>query len=98
MNLNTDQVISNTVRSTVQPATPAPCPVYFTVAQFAARNPAFSESAIRNIVFKADARKSTRGTIPGNGLIERGALLRLGRKVLIHEGRFFQWIESHGAK
>lgn len=72
-------------------------PRYLTVAQFAERNPAFSESAIRNIVFKADARKSTRGTIPGNGLIECGALLRLGRKVLIHEGRFFQWIESHGA-
>ena len=46
-----------------------PRPLYFTVAQFSERNPAFSQSALRNLVFKADARESTRGTIPGNGLI-----------------------------
>ena len=72
-------------------------PTYFTVAQFSLRNPAFSEPAVRNLVFKADARNSTLGTIPGNGLIESGAIVRLGRKVLIHEGRFFKWIESQGA-
>lgn len=69
-------------------------PVYFTVAQFAKRNPAFTEPALRNLVFKADARESTRGTIPGNGLIEAGAIVRLGRKVLIHETRFFAWLEG----
>lgn len=72
-------------------------PTYFTVAQFSERNPAFSKPAVRNLVFKADARKSTVGTIPGNGLIESGAIVRLGRKVLIHEGRFFEWVESQGA-
>lgn len=97
MNLDAMQVISNTPNSSNQSAPPTPCPVYFTVAQFAERNPAFSESAIRNIVFKADPRESSRGTIPGNGLLECGALLRLGRKVLIHEGRFFQWVDAQGA-
>jgi hypothetical protein len=74
-----------------------PPPVYSTVAQFAKRNPAFSEPAIRNLVFKAAARKSSNGTIPGNGLIESGAIVRLGRKVLINEFRFFEWLEKQGA-
>ena len=72
-------------------------PVYLTVAQFSERNPAFTEPAVRNLVFKANARESTLGTIPGNGLVESGAIVRLGRKVLIHEGRFFVWVESQGA-
>lgn len=72
-------------------------PGYFTVAQFAKRNRAFTEPAIRNLVFKADARESTRGTIPGNGLIEAGAIVRIGRKVLLNEGRFFAWVESQGS-
>jgi hypothetical protein len=74
-----------------------PRPVYFTVAQFSARNPAFTQPAVRNLVFKADARKSTCGTIPGNGLIEAGAIVRLGRKVLIDEERFFEWVKAQGA-
>ncbi len=69
-------------------------PVVFTVAQFAERNEAFTEPAIRNLIFKADARESSRGTIPGNGLVEAGAILRLGRKVLINEARFFAWLEG----
>lgn len=88
---------SNLIAPAVSGAFP-PRPVYFTVAQFSERNPAFSQSALRNLVFKADARESTRGTIPGNGLVESGAIVRLGRKVLIHEGRFFEWVESQGAE
>ena len=72
-------------------------PSYLTVAQFSIRNPAFTEPSIRNLVFKADPRESTRGRIPGNGLIEAGAIVRLGTKVLIHEGRFFAWVDAHGA-
>lgn len=68
--------------------------VILTVRQFNQRNPAFSEAAIRNMVFKADDRQSTKGTIKGNGLIEAGAIVRLGRKVLIDEARFFEWIEA----
>jgi len=72
----------------------SPRPTYFTVAQFSERNPVFTEPAVRNLVFKADPRESTLGTIPGNGLIEAGAVLRVGRKILIHEQKFFAWVEA----
>lgn len=65
-----------------------------TVRQFSERNPAFSEAAVRNLVFKADSRHSTKGEIPGNGLIEAGAIVRIGRKVLIDEEAFFAWIDG----
>lgn len=88
---------SNVIASAIPGAFPDLPPRYLTVAQFSERNAAFTEPAIRNLVFKADSRESTRGTIPGNGLIEAGAIVRLGRKVLIHEGHFFEWIEAQGA-
>lgn len=66
----------------------------FTVGQFAKRNLAFSEAALRNLIFKADPRHSTRGEIPGNGLIEAGAIIRIGRKVLLDEERFFTWMDK----
>lgn len=65
-----------------------------TVRQFSERNPAFSEAAVRNLVFKADSRHSTKGAIPGNGLIEAGAIVRIGRKVLIDEEAFFAWVDG----
>ena len=71
-----------------------PRPMYCTVAQFSERNPAFTEPALRNLIFHASPRHSSRGEIPGNGLIESGAIVRLGRKVLIHEGRFFSWVDE----
>lgn len=66
----------------------------FTVTQFAKKNPAFTEAALRNLIFKAESRESSRGTIHGNGLIETRALVRYGRKILIHEARFFEWLDS----
>ena len=60
-----------------------------TVAQFPSAYPAFTEAALRNLIFKAEPRHSTNGEIPGNGLIEAGAIVRIGRKVLIDEDRFF---------
>lgn len=71
----------------------APPPV-FTVAQFAKRNPAFTEAALRNLIFKAEERHSSKGPIAGNGLIEAGAIIRCGRKVLLSEPRFFAWLDS----
>lgn len=73
-------------------------PRYLTVNQFSERNPAFSASALRNLIFKAYPRESTKGTIIGNGLIECGAIVRVGRKVLIVESRLFDWIESQNIK
>lgn len=78
-------------------ATKAPRAV-FTVAQFAERNPAFSPAALRNLIFKADEREGANGTIQGNGLLEAGAIIRIGRKVLIDEARFFDWVDKQNAR
>ena len=95
MNQQTVQHTSNTTAAlkAAHPE-PAPRPIYSTVEQFSQRNPAFTSPALRNLIFKADERQSTKGTIPGNGLIEAGAIVRVGRKVLIVESRFFDWVES----
>ena len=74
-----------------------PAAPILTVEQFAARNPAFTTAALRNLIFKAEARQSSRGEIPGNGLSECGAIIRVGRKVLIDEARFFEWLRAHTA-
>lgn len=68
-----------------------------TVAQFPNAHPAFTSAALRNLIFKAQKRHSTNGEIPGNGLIETGAVVRIGRKVLIDEDRFFDWIRRQNA-
>jgi len=68
--------------------------IYSTVEQFSNNNPAFTKASLRNLIFKANKRHSSKGILEGNGLIEARAILRVGRKVLIHEERFFQWIES----
>ena len=68
-------------------------PIYKTVEQFSKDNPAFSPSALRNLIFKADERVSTNGVIAGNGLLEAGAIIRIGRKVLIDESRFYAWVQ-----
>ena len=70
-----------------------------TVAQFPNAHPAFTPAALRNLIFKARQRHSTNGEIPGNGLFEAGAIIRIGRKVLIDEERFFEWVRrQNGAQ
>ena len=69
-------------------------PTYKTVAQFSKDNPAFSPSSLRNLIFKADERVSTNGVIAGNGLAEAGAIIRIGRKVLIDENCFYAWVQK----
>jgi hypothetical protein len=72
-------------------------PVYLTVEQLSERNPAFSSPALRNLIFKSDTHQSSRGTIPGNGLAEAGAIFRLGRRVLIDEAKFLAWVAQAGS-
>jgi hypothetical protein len=91
MNLNTSQ---HTNKPFAAYSELTPRPVYLTVEQFSQRNPAFTPAALRNLIFKADERESTKGRILGNGLIQAGAILRIGRKVLIVESRFFNWVEA----
>ncbi len=63
-----------------------------TVRQFSEKHPAFSQAALRNQIFHAASRKTSKGKMPGNGLSI--ALVRVGRKVLIDEARFFEWIDQ----
>ncbi|MBY0483843.1 hypothetical protein [Nitrosomonas sp.] len=63
-----------------------------TVRQFSDKHSAFTQGAIRNLIFLAESRKTSRGIITGNGL--NIALVRIGRKVLIDEAKFFQWIDE----
>ena len=66
----------------------------YTVAQFAHTEPAFTAAALCNLIFKAEPRHSSNGEIPGNGLIECGAIVRRGRKVMIHRERFLAWVQK----
>ena len=66
-----------------------------TVKQFANTEKAFTEAAVRNLIFKAESRHSSTGVIPGNGLIDCGAIIRVGRKVLIDGDKFLDWVRQH---
>lgn len=65
---------------------------WLTIKQTSEAEPAFSEPAIRNYVFHATRRKSSKGEIPGNGL--GPYVRRLGRKVLIDLAGFRWWIKA----
>lgn len=73
-------------------------PILLTIEQFSARNPAFTPGALRNLIFKAKSRHSSRGEVPGNGLTECGAVIRLGRRVLLDEREFLAWVGRGGAQ
>ena len=90
------QESGNTASTSVTPL-PPPFPVFLTVEQFSERNPAFSPAALRNLIFKARPRESSIGEIPGNGLAECGAILRLGRRVLLDELKFLDWVARKGS-
>lgn len=59
-------------------------PNLVTVKQFCERYPAFNYGGIRFQIFNEKS----------NGLYEAGAIVRVGKKVLIDVQRFFLWIES----
>lgn len=64
-------------------------PTLLTVEQFAKKHPAFTQGALRKLIFHAKPRKSSKGKIPSNGL--EHALDRRGRRVYIIERKFFEW-------
>jgi len=92
MNPQTKQHPSN-IAAVVAAANPQNQPL-FSVEQFATAEPAFTAAALRNLIFKAEPRHSSKGEIPGNGLIECGAVVRRGRKVIIHRQRFLEWVQK----
>lgn len=59
-------------------------PVLLTVMQFSEKHPAFPEGGLRYQIFHEHT----------NGLAECRAIVRLGRRVLIDEARFFDWVLS----
>lgn len=66
-----------------------------TVKQFSEAWQAWTPPALRNLILNAAARVNSRGErIPGNGLAEAGAIVRVGRRVLIDEQAFFRWIAA----
>jgi len=73
------------------PRSTTPAPTLLTVRQFSDKHPAFSAGSIRQLIFASQPRKTSRGNLPGNGL--NIALVRLGRKVLIDEAKFFEWLD-----
>jgi len=63
-----------------------------TVQQFASKHTAWTLGALRNLLFYATPRKSSRGPVPPNGLAP--AIVRLGKKVMIDEVKFFEWLDN----
>lgn len=66
-------------------------PNLLTVRQLAERYQAWTTSSIRSLVLNAGDRLNSRGEkVAGNGLSP--AIIRVGRKVLIDEDRWLDWI------
>ena len=57
--------------------------IYLTVNQFIEKQPAFTNGGLRALIFNEYS----------NGLAKSGAIVRIGRKILIDEAKFFSWIE-----
>lgn len=63
-------------------------PTLYTVKQFSAKHLAFPIGGIRWLIFNAD----------NNRLDEFGAIVRIGRKVLIDEDQFMAWVQESNKK
>ncbi len=96
MKTKTAQHTSNEITAAINAAYPEnpPHQTFYTVEQFPKAEPIYTPAALRNLIFKAEPRHSSRGVIPGNGLIECGAIVRRGRKVIIHRERFLKWVAA----
>lgn len=56
----------------------------FTISQFTDKHIFLTQGALRYQIFCREKNK----------LAESGAIVRMGRRVLIDEGRYFAWIDS----
>ena len=68
----------------VPTATANPSRILLTVRQFVERHPFATEGGVRFQIFNRQK----------NGLESSGALVRLGRKILIDENKYFEWIDD----
>jgi hypothetical protein len=62
--------------------------VYLTVKQFCIEYPAFTEGGLRFQIFNEKI----------NGLARSGAIVRMGRKILIKPALFFAWLEGQNGE
>lgn len=51
---------------------------------FTEDNPSFTQGGMRSLIFNEQT----------NGLKDSGAILRVGRKILIDEPKFYNWIKA----
>ncbi len=70
--------------SNLQTTVKQPVQTLRTTNQFCERHPAFTVQAVYSLIFNQDK----------NGLKDSGAILRVGRKILIDEAKFFAWIRK----
>ncbi len=55
-----------------------------------------TDPGLRHQLFNSKSRVDSRGgVIPGNGLEEAGAIIRIGRKLLIDLDRYDSWLDRH---
>lgn len=64
--------------------TTATIPTLLTKKQFCEKHPAFTVPGLDWMFFHRES----------NGLRESGAVIKLGRRVLIDENRFFAWLDT----
>jgi hypothetical protein len=62
--------------------------IYLTVNQFCDKHPAFTTGGVRALIFNENT----------NGLAKSGAIVRIGRKVLIDETKFFAWVAAQNQR
>ena len=75
---------TNTATETETTEALQPTQLYSTVKQFAERHPAFTVPSLRALIFDGNS----------NGLNESGAVVRINRRVLINEPKFFDWVDG----
>ena len=70
-----------------------------TIKDFHDKHNSFPVGGLRHLIFYSQPRINSRGeTVPGNGMDEFDVIVRLGRKVLIDEDKFFAWLDSQQTK
>jgi len=69
------------------------------VKRFAENFPAWTEASLRALVYASQDRVASGGRIiKSNGLAEAGAIVRVGRRVLIDRLAFFSWVANQQRK
>lgn len=69
--------------------------ILLTVKEFCRKHSAFTEGSLRHLIFQSRPGSYSGGhEISGNGLKEAGAIVRIGRRLLIDEAKFFQWVDA----